>query len=44
MFESVKKEVASFAYTPVSFFEKGIQSLPERWAKVIDVEGNYFDG
>ena len=26
-----------------NFFIKGIQSLPERWAKVINAEGNYFD-
>ncbi len=41
--ERVKKEVAQyFASKPVMFFEIGIQS--ERWAKVIDAEGNYFDG
>ena len=42
--ESVRKEVVQyFDFKPVSFFEKRIQSLPERWAKVIDAEGNYFD-
>jgi hypothetical protein len=39
--ESVKKEVAQyFASKPGSFFETGIQLLPERWAKVIGVGGN----
>ncbi len=43
--ERVKKEVAQyFASKPVIFFKIRIQSLPERWAKVIDAEGNYFDG
>ena len=42
--ESVRKEVAQyFASKPVSFFEKCIQSLAERWANVIDAEGIYFD-
>ena len=41
--ESIRKDVAQFfASKPVSFYEKGIQSLPERWAKVIDNDGNYF--
>jgi hypothetical protein len=42
---SVKKEVALyFASKQVSFFEIGTQSLPEKLPKVIDVEGNFFDG
>jgi histone-lysine N-methyltransferase SETMAR len=42
--ENIKKDVASFfASKPASFYEKGIHSLPERWAKVIASDGNYFD-
>ena len=42
--KSVRKEVVQyFASKSVSFFEKGIQSLPERWVKVIYAEEKYFD-
>ncbi len=42
--ETIKKDVAQFFnLKPASFFEKGIKSLPERWAKVIDSDGNYFN-
>uniref|UniRef100_A0A1I7X9L9 Methyltransferase n=1 Tax=Heterorhabditis bacteriophora TaxID=37862 RepID=A0A1I7X9L9_HETBA len=27
----------------MSFFHKGIQKLPERWQKVIESDGKYFD-
>ncbi len=43
-FKSVEKEVENyFASKPVSFFERGIRLLPEKWAKVIVNDGNYFD-
>ena len=32
-----------FDSKPVTFYEKGIKSLPERWQKVISNNGNYFD-
>jgi histone-lysine N-methyltransferase SETMAR len=42
--ESVKKEVSTFfASKLASFYEKGIKQLPERWEKVINSDGNYFD-
>ena len=42
--ESIKKDINSFfASKPESFYKKGIQSLPERWEKVILSDGNYFD-
>ena len=42
--ESVKKEVSQFfASKLTSFYEKGIKQLPERWEKVINSDGNYFD-
>ena len=42
--ESIKKDVAQFFdLKPASFYERGINSLPERWEKVIASEGNYFN-
>lgn len=42
--ENVRKEVSQFfASKPASFYEKGIKQLPERWEKVINCDGNYFD-
>lgn len=42
--ESIKKEVSQFfASKNASFYEKGIKQLPERWEKVINNDGNYFD-
>jgi hypothetical protein len=38
---SVKKRVSILLSNRSAFFE--IQSIPERWAQVIDVEGNNFD-
>uniref|UniRef100_A0A1I7XLR9 Mariner Mos1 transposase n=1 Tax=Heterorhabditis bacteriophora TaxID=37862 RepID=A0A1I7XLR9_HETBA len=31
------------ASKPMSFFHEGIRKLPERWQKVIESEGKYFD-
>ena len=43
-FVGIKKDAAQFfSCKPASFFEKGIQSLTERWEKVIASDGNYFD-
>ena len=40
----VRNEVSQyFDSKPVTFYEKGIKSLPERWQKVISNNGNYFD-
>ncbi len=42
--ESIRKDVGQyFAHQPTRFHEKGIQSLPERWLKVIANDGNYFE-
>ena len=42
--ESIKKYLDSyFVSKPESVYKKGIQSLPERWEKVIPNDGNYFD-
>jgi hypothetical protein len=42
--ESIKKDLDSyFSSRPESFYKGGIQSLPERWEKVILNDGNYFD-
>jgi [histone H3]-lysine36 N-dimethyltransferase SETMAR len=42
--ESIKKDVDSyFSSRPKSFYNSGIQPLPERWEKVILNDGNYFD-
>lgn len=32
-----------FASKPQSFYRDGIRSLPDKWQKVIDKDGNYFD-
>lgn len=43
-FEGVRKDVdLFFASKPASFYHRGIQSLPERWAKVVDNDGYYFN-
>ena len=31
-----------FASKPASFYRKGIENLRQRWAKVVDNEGNYI--
>ena len=42
--ENVRKEVSQFFTSkPASFYERGIKQLPERWEKVINYDGNYFD-
>jgi [histone H3]-lysine36 N-dimethyltransferase SETMAR len=42
--ESIKKYLDSyFSSRPESFYKRGMQSLPERWEKVILNYGNYFD-
>ena len=42
--ESIKKDLDSYFFSrPESFYKRGIQSLPERWEKVILNDGNYFD-
>lgn len=43
-FEEVEKWVAKFLTSQdESFFAKGIRELPERWLKVIQCDGDYFD-
>ncbi|XP_046961251.1 uncharacterized protein LOC124530924 [Vanessa cardui] len=43
-FEEVEKWVTKFLTSQVqSFFAKGIRELPERWLKVIQSDGDYFD-
>uniref|UniRef100_A0A1I7X0S9 Histone-lysine N-methyltransferase SETMAR n=1 Tax=Heterorhabditis bacteriophora TaxID=37862 RepID=A0A1I7X0S9_HETBA len=40
----VRKWIDDFiASKPTSFFHEGIRELPERWQKVIESEGKYFD-
>lgn len=40
---SLRKDVDHFFdMKPVSFYERGIQQLPEKWQMVITSEGNYF--
>ena len=42
--ENIKKDVTQFfELKPASFYERGIKSLPERWANVIASDENYFD-
>ena len=42
--ENIKKDINQFfAVKPTSFYEKSIQSLPERWEKWIAGDANYFD-
>jgi hypothetical protein len=42
--ESIKKDLNSYISSrPERFYKRGIQSLPERWEKVILNVGNYFD-
>ena len=42
--ENIKKDLDSyFSSRPESFYKRRIQSLPERWEKVILNYGNYFD-
>jgi [histone H3]-lysine36 N-dimethyltransferase SETMAR len=42
--ESIKKDLDSYFFSrPESFYKRRIQSLPERWEKVILNDGNYFD-
>lgn len=31
-----------FGSKPTNFYEKGIKSLPDRWRKVLNVDGEYF--
>ena len=41
--ENIKKDVGQFFdLKPVSFYQRGIQQLPEKWEMVIASEGNYF--
>ena len=41
---SIKKDLDShFSSRPERFYKKEIQSIPERWRKVILNDGNYFD-
>ena len=41
--ESIKKDVSTFIdLKTTSFYERGIQLLPEKWQMVIASEGNYF--
>ena len=41
--QSIKKDVSTFFdLKPASFYERGIQLLPEKWQMVIASEGNYF--
>lgn len=43
-FENLRKDtIQFFEQKPASFFEKGIQSLPEKWEMVIASDGNYFN-
>ena len=43
-FEEVRKWVDNFiASKDETFFASGIRKLPERWLKVIDNDGDYFD-
>uniref|UniRef100_A0A1I7XL02 Site-specific DNA-methyltransferase (adenine-specific) n=1 Tax=Heterorhabditis bacteriophora TaxID=37862 RepID=A0A1I7XL02_HETBA len=40
----VRKWIDDFiASKPTSFFHEGNRKLPERWQKVIESEGKYFD-
>ena len=40
---SIQKDVAQFFdLKPASFYQRGIQLLPEKWEMVIASEGNYF--
>ena len=42
--QSIKKCLDSFlASKPTQFFWDGIHKLPERWEKVIDFDGQYFE-
>lgn len=42
--EDLKKFIADFFVSkPIEFFERGIKSLPERWRRVIDSNGAYYD-
>ena len=42
--EDLKKHVNQFFESlDLSFFQKGIQVLPEKWRNVIDSYGDYFD-
>ena len=41
--ESIRKDVDQFFnLKPTSFYQRGIQLLPEKWQMVIASEGNYF--
>lgn len=42
--QEVRKHLNSFFESkPASFYRDGIRKLPERWQKVIDEQGNYFE-
>ena len=42
--EDLKAELETFFNSqPLSFFERGIHSLPERWRAVIESDGAYFE-
>lgn len=42
--EEVQKFVDNFIQSkPIDFFHRGIHLLPERWQKVVDNDGEYFD-
>ena len=41
--EGVKRHVEEFFESkPVQFYTDGISKLPERWAKVVEQNGQYF--
>jgi [histone H3]-lysine36 N-dimethyltransferase SETMAR len=40
--EDVRSDIAAFfSSKPVTFYKKGIESLPQRWSRVIENDGNY---
>lgn len=42
--EEVRKWIDDWiAAKPTSFFRHGIAVLPERWGKVVENDGRYFD-
>lgn len=42
--EDIQESIKDFIdCKPLSFFDDGIRELPERWSKVIDNNGDYFD-
>ena len=41
--ERYDNALMTIASKPVSFYREGIRQLPERWQKVFDANGDYFD-